>query len=86
MINMAIKDWQKSGIISDRGIYGINGNYIWTNKKTPKKVLEITSVEGGGTAIHVHDKGYISTLPESGIGFKHRAIALKYAKEYMSKH
>lgn len=84
---MALKDWKKSGIISERGIYGINGNYIWVNKHNPKKIVEVTSVMGGGTAIHVHTgDGYISTLPESGTGFKHRAIALKYAKDYMKKY
>jgi len=84
---MTTKDWKKSGIISNRGIYGINGNYIWVNIKNPKKVLEMQSVEGGGTAIHVHrGDGFIDTLPESGIGFKHRAIALKMAKDYMKKN
>jgi hypothetical protein len=82
-----LKCWKKSGMLSSRGIYGINGNYIWVNRKNPQKVLEIQSVEGGGTTIRLHGKSeYPKTLPESGVGFKHRKIALKFAQGYMRGH
>ena len=80
-----LKCWKKSGMLP--GISGINGNYIWVNRKNPKKVLEVQKVVGGGTSIALHSgKGNIESLPESGIGFKHRKTALKFAQEYMEEH
>ena len=76
--------WNKSDIIPNRGIYGVNGKYIWVNKENPKKVLEIQKVMGGGSTVILHrGDGYVDTFPESGTGFKHRAIALKYARQLL---
>ena len=82
---MAKKDWKKRGI--GGGIYGINGNYIWENKKNGD-VLEVQSITGGrGGAVHVYKRNRTSmTIPRSGIGYRTRRLAIKSAQSYMRKN
>jgi hypothetical protein len=77
-----LKCWKKlEGGLPERGIYGVNGNYVYQKTDEPKKIIEIQKIIGGTSSVT-----FYHGIDKKGWAYHTRKEAVKEIIKYMKEH